>query len=92
MSERKKPTIIYAEDRESIRESTTLEIQDAGYSVVPFENGKPIGQPEDFLTGFIADESKNEVYGKPVGMLVMADGSILVADDAGNTIWRVSKK
>jgi glucose/arabinose dehydrogenase len=65
-----------------------------GYKVafVPFENGKPIGGPEDFLTGFIADESKNEVYGKPVGLLVMADGSLLVADDAGNTIWRVSKK
>jgi len=65
-----------------------------GYKVafVPFENGKPIGGPEDFLTGFIADESKSEVYGKPVGLLVMADGSLLVADDAGNTIWRVSKK
>jgi glucose/arabinose dehydrogenase len=65
-----------------------------GYKVafVPFENGKPIGRPEDFLTGFIADESKNEVYGKPVGVLVMADGSLLVADDAGNTIWKVSKK
>jgi glucose/arabinose dehydrogenase len=68
--------------------------QFSGYKVafVPFENGKPIGGPEDFLTGFIADESKNEVYGKPVGLLVMADGSLLVADDAGNTIWRVSKK
>jgi len=65
-----------------------------GYKVafVPFENGRPIGKPEDFLTGFIADESKNEVYGKPVGLLVMADGSLLVADDAGNTIWKVSKK
>jgi glucose/arabinose dehydrogenase len=65
-----------------------------GYKVafVPFENGRPIGAPEDFLTGFIADESKNEVYGKPVGLLVMADGSLLVADDAGNTIWKVSKK
>ena len=65
-----------------------------GYKVafVPFQNGKPSGPPEDFLTGFIADESKNEVYGKPVGLLVMEDGSLLVADDAGNTIWRVSKK
>jgi glucose/arabinose dehydrogenase len=63
----------------------------AGYKVifVPFHDGKP-GRPEDFLTGFIADESKNEVYGRPVGVLVLGDGSLLVADDAGNTIWRVS--
>jgi glucose/arabinose dehydrogenase len=66
----------------------------AGYKVafVPFENGKPSGDPEPFLTGFIADESKNEVYGKPVGVLVLADGSLLVADDAGNSIWKVSAK
>jgi glucose/arabinose dehydrogenase len=66
----------------------------AGYKVafVPFKNGRPSGPPEDFLTGFIADENKNEVYGKPVGVLVLADGSLLVADDAGNTIWRVSMK
>jgi glucose/arabinose dehydrogenase len=63
----------------------------AGYKVifVPFSNGKP-GVPEDFLTGFFADESKNEVYGRPVGVIVLRDGSLLVADDAGNTIWRVS--
>ena len=63
-----------------------------GYKVVfvPFENGKPSGKPEDFLTGFIADESKNEVYGRPVGVLVLADGSLLVTDDAANTIWKVS--
>jgi glucose/arabinose dehydrogenase len=65
-----------------------------GYKVafVPFRNGKPSGPPEDFLTGFIADESKNEVYGKPVGIFAMPDGSLLIADDAGNTIWRVSVK
>jgi glucose/arabinose dehydrogenase len=62
-----------------------------GYKVafVPFKDGKPSGQPEDFLTGFIADESRNEAYGRPVGVIVLADGSILVADDAGNTIWKV---
>jgi glucose/arabinose dehydrogenase len=65
-----------------------------GYKVafVPFKNGKPSGPPEDFLTGFIADESKSEVYGKPVGVFVMPDGSLLVADDAGNTIWRITAK
>jgi glucose/arabinose dehydrogenase len=65
----------------------------SGYKVVfiPFANGKP-GKPEDFLTGFIADEAKNEVYGRPVGFTVLNDGSLLVADDAGNTIWRVSRK
>ena len=64
-----------------------------GYKVVfvPFSNGRP-GKPEDFLTGFIADESKNEVYGRPVGVFVLADGSLLVADDAANTIWKVSVK
>lgn len=65
----------------------------SGYKVVfiPFNDGKP-GQPEDFLTGFIADESKNEVHGRPVGVTVLPDGSMLVADDAANTIWRVSAK
>lgn len=65
----------------------------AGYKVmfVPFINGKP-GKPEDFLTGFIADPSKPSVYGRPVGIAVLPDGSLLVADDTGNTIWRVSTK
>jgi glucose/arabinose dehydrogenase len=63
----------------------------AGYKVVfvPFNNGKPSGKPEDFLTGFIADKDKNEVYGRPVGIAIAKDGALLVADDAGNTIWRV---
>ncbi len=66
----------------------------SGYKVVfvPFTNGKPSGPMEDFLTGFIADESKKEVYGRPVGVAVLKDGSLLVADDAGNKIWRVSKQ
>ncbi|NIJ53430.1 PQQ-dependent sugar dehydrogenase [Dyadobacter arcticus] len=62
----------------------------SGYKVVfvPFKNGKPAGKPEDFLTGFIESESK--VYGRPVGITVMDDGSMLVNDDSGNTIWRVT--
>jgi glucose/arabinose dehydrogenase len=62
----------------------------SGYKVVfvPFEKGKPSGAPQDFLTGFIANA--DEVYGRPVGIAVLPDGSILVADDSANTIWKVS--
>ncbi len=64
----------------------------SGYKVlfVPFSNGKPSGAPEDFLTGFIADARKSEVYGRPVCVALLADGSMLVTDDASNVIWRVS--
>ena len=62
----------------------------AGYRVafVPFQAGKPAGPPEDFLTGFLANDS--EAYGRPVGVAVAPDGALLVADEPGNTIWRVS--
>ncbi|MGF7217527.1 glucose/arabinose dehydrogenase [Spirosoma lacussanchae] len=62
----------------------------SGYKVVfvPFENGKP-GKPEDFLTGFVAGKDK-DVYGRPVGVSVLPDGSMLVADDAAGRIWRVA--
>lgn len=65
----------------------------SGYKVVfvPFRDGKA-GKPEDFLTGFIADLSKDKVHGRPVGLAVLPDGSLLVADDGTNIIWRVSKK
>lgn len=65
-----------------------------GYKVafVPFANGRPSGPIEDILTGFIADEKTFEVYGRPVGVTVAADGSLLVADDAGKKVWRVSAK
>ncbi|MEP6675137.1 MAG: sorbosone dehydrogenase family protein [Ferruginibacter sp.] len=66
----------------------------SGYKVVcvPFANGKPSGKPEDFLIGFIADVDKSEVHGRPVGVTVLLDGSMLVADDVSNIIWRVSYK
>ncbi len=66
----------------------------AGYKVVfvPFKDGKPAGKMEDFLTGFIANADKGEVYGRPVGVAVLSDGSMLVADDASNCIWRISYK
>ncbi len=64
----------------------------SGYKVlfVPFENGKPYGKPEDFLTGFIANADKSEVYGRPVCVALLANGSMLVTDDASNVIWKVS--
>ena len=65
----------------------------SGYKVtfVPFTNGKP-GVMEDFLTGFIADLAKKKVHGRPVGIAVASDGSLLVADDSGNKIWRISTR
>ncbi|MBM2805364.1 MAG: L-sorbosone dehydrogenase, partial [Deltaproteobacteria bacterium] len=65
-----------------------------GYKVafVPFASGKPAGPIEDILTGFIADESKSEAYGRPVGVTVAPDGALLVADDSGGKVWRVSAK
>ena len=63
-----------------------------GYDVVfvPFYNGKPAGQPREFLTGFMLDPDKVEVWGRPVGLLQLPDGSLLVSDDGGNKIWRIS--
>ena len=64
----------------------------SGYKVVfvPFANGKPSGGPEDFLTGFIADKDNSKVYGRPVGVAVLPDGSLLVADDSSSIIWRIT--
>jgi len=64
----------------------------SGYRVVfiPFENGKPTGAPQDFLTGFISEENDRDVYGRPVCVTVTPAGDLLVNDDAGNTIWKVS--
>jgi glucose/arabinose dehydrogenase len=66
----------------------------SGYKVVfvPFVNGKPSGPPEDFLTGFIADGDKKQVYGRPVCVAELPDGSLLVSDDAAKTIWQVRAK
>ncbi|QDH80357.1 sorbosone dehydrogenase family protein [Echinicola soli] len=64
----------------------------SGYKVIyiPFSKGKPSGKPVDFLTGFISDADQSEVYGRPVDVTLMPDGSLLVNDDNGNRIWRVS--
>ena len=63
----------------------------SGYKVifVPFSNGKPMGQPIDVLTGFI-DEGRQIAFGRPVGVEIGKDGALLVADDVGNTVWRVA--
>jgi glucose/arabinose dehydrogenase len=65
--------------------------QYSGYKVafVPFANGKPTGKPEDFLTGFLVGGDSDKAYGRPVGVVTMPDGTLLVTDDAGNKVWRV---
>jgi glucose/arabinose dehydrogenase len=61
-----------------------------GYKVifVAFENGRPLGPPEEILTGFL-DEQDN-AQGRPVGVAVDRAGALLVADDVGNTVWRLT--
>jgi glucose/arabinose dehydrogenase len=62
----------------------------SGYKVVfvPFSAGKPSGQPVDVLTGFVNGDG--DAQGRPVGVVIDARGALLVADDVGNTVWRVS--
>jgi hypothetical protein len=61
-----------------------------GYKVVrvKLQNGRPTGEYEDFLTGFVADDKG--VWGRPVGVAVAHDGALLVTDDGGNMLWRVA--
>ena len=61
-----------------------------GYKViyVPFENGRPAGTPEDVVTGFLTKGDK--ARGRPVALAVDGQGALLIADDTGNTVWRVS--
>jgi glucose/arabinose dehydrogenase len=63
-----------------------------GYSVisVPFRDGKPAGGYDDFVIGWMPDPASNSVWGRPVGLLVLGDGSLLVSDDGANVIWRVT--
>jgi glucose/arabinose dehydrogenase len=63
----------------------------SGYRVifVPFADGRPAGPPRDILTGFLSADER-ESYGRPVGVAIGPDGSLLVADDVGDVIWRVS--
>jgi glucose/arabinose dehydrogenase len=63
----------------------------SGYKVVfvGFADGKPTGVPVDVLTGFVSDDEK--AFGRPVGVTIARDGSLLVADDVGNVIWRATQ-
>lgn len=63
-----------------------------GYKVVmlPFKDGKPTGEYQDFMTGFVL--SDEEVWGRPVGIAMAKDGSLLVSEDGNGTIWRISAK
>jgi hypothetical protein len=62
----------------------------SGYKVVfvPFAGGKPSGNPIDVLTGFLSEDG--DAYGRPVGVALDKRGALLVADDVGNVIWRVT--
>ena len=64
----------------------------SGYKVifVPFISGKPTGFPIDVLTGFLSD--KGEAFGRPVGVAIDKQGALLVADDVGNVVWRLTAK
>jgi len=55
---------------------------------VPFVQGRPTGLPVDVLTGFLSPEG--HAYGRPVGVAMDRRGTLLVADDVGNVVWRVS--
>ena len=56
--------------------------------VVPFHNGRPAGEPVEVLTGFVNE--RGEAWGRPVGVALDKQGALLVADDVGNTVWRVT--
>ncbi|ALZ32035.1 L-sorbosone dehydrogenase [Pseudomonas aeruginosa] len=63
----------------------------SGFQVVhvPFADGKPAGAPQPVVTGFVSADEK-QLFGAPVGLAQAADGALLIADDVGNAIWRVS--
>jgi glucose/arabinose dehydrogenase len=64
----------------------------AGYQVVfvPFRNDSSADKPVSFFSGFVPSPIGKEVYGRPVGVAIAADGSLLISDDAAKIIWRVS--
>ncbi len=63
-----------------------------GYKIIsiPFKNGRPTGGYDDFVAGWMTDETSRNVWGRPVGLLVLGDGSLLISDDGAGKIWRVT--
>ena len=63
-----------------------------GYRItfIPFESGRPTSGPTDFLTGWMMAPNKPDVWGRPVGLLQMTDGSLLISDDGAKKLWHVS--
>ena len=63
----------------------------SGYKLafVEFQNGKPVGMPREILKDFLSPDEKHS-YGRPVGVAVAGDGAVLMADDVGDVIWRVT--
>jgi glucose/arabinose dehydrogenase len=63
-----------------------------GYALarVRFANGKPVGDYEDFVTGWMLSPDQPEVWGRPVGMVALPDGSLLVVDDGAAMVWRIT--
>jgi glucose/arabinose dehydrogenase len=68
--------------------------QRQGYKIafIPFKNRMATAGPEDFVSGWMLAPDKKEVWGRPVGLLQMPDGSLLVSDDGGRKVWRISYK
>ena len=65
-----------------------------GYKLafIPFKDKKAVAGPEDFVSGWMLAPDKKEVWGRPVGLLQMPDGSLLLTDDGGRKIWRIAYK
>jgi len=80
----------YALDAFAAQHGSWNRARRTGYKVIriPMRGGKAVGEYEDFLTGFVTAEG--QVWGRPVGVTVGADGSLLVTDDASGTVWRVA--
>ena len=75
----------------AIRERFERDKPLSGYRVifVPFQQGMPTGLPQTVVSGFHSADEK-ELYGAPVGLAQDADGALLIADDVGDTVWRVT--
>jgi glucose/arabinose dehydrogenase len=74
------------------RHGSSNRSQRVGYDVVfiPFKNGKPAGEQRPFLSGFMLAPDARDVWGRPVGLLQLPDGSLLLTDDGGKKIWRIA--